>query len=140
MKGARGRYITNRSCPGQPASPASRPDREESMRICKLSLFAILLAGTTRLDAGAGVGGAATIFFGSVTPGPGASFTKFDYFALGSLGTCVTTPGASWSIATLQALAATPNLDPRIYAPLNALLAGPTDGTNVLNGIGFSNG
>ena len=98
------------------------------MQKFKLFLLAVLLGGAIRIDAGAS-GGGLGVLYGTVTPGVGATFTAFNYVVTGSQ-----------PITTLQAVLAAPGLDPRIYSGINALLAGPTDGTNVLNGIGFSNG
>jgi hypothetical protein len=97
------------------------------MQIRNLTLIVctLVLAAAIRLHAGAS-GGGGVIIMGTVKPGPGATFTQFHY-----IGEAAGTP-----VTLVQAQ------DVALGLPteLNALLAGPTDGTNILDSIGFSNG
>src|SRR5262249_40227814 len=98
----------------------------EMKQIRYLAIYTLLLASVGKLHAGAS-GGGGLFNCGPVTPGPGPSFTQFD----------LANPAPPASIAAVQALAASM---PQYAIELNALLAGPTDGTYILNWIGFSNG
>ena len=84
-----------------------------------------LLAGAIHLNAGAS-GGGGQVFVGTVTPGPGAPFIQFQYVEVGA---------APISLIELQA-----GVLPQYAIEFNALLSGPTDGVNLLDSVGFSNG